>query len=367
MIKASVVGASGYSGIYLPYALSLREDVELSFLTSQTYSGKKLAEVFPSFSGQPKNGGISGLPFSAFDEAAVAESSDVVFFCLPHGESSKLVSGLLKKNGKIKIIDVGADFRFDALAAYEKFYGPHNAPELNQNFVYGLADVFGDKIKNSQFAANPGCYPTGALLPLLPLVFKGVLDSGFPVIIDSLSGISGSGRSLKLQNLFCEVENSARAYNAWSHRHLPEIREKITGALAASAGLPDDKSAGLNVNVIFTPHVIPTPRGILTTIYIRLKEDLPDSVISGIFGEFYAGSPFVSLMGNIEDCNIKSVIYSNNCHIAFEAGGGENGRMVKIVSAIDNIGKGASLQAVQNMNVRFGFPETHGLRAYGEL
>ncbi|MDA8158460.1 MAG: N-acetyl-gamma-glutamyl-phosphate reductase [Deltaproteobacteria bacterium] len=361
MIKVSIIGASGYSGIYLIYALSLRPDVFISSITSQTYSGKKLSEVFPQFKKTcSKNNLISELKFSSFSADTVAESSDAIFFCLPHNESSKLMPDILEKNAKIKIIDVGADFRFDSMETYEEFYGKHNAPALNPKFIYGLSDIFSEKIKDSQFVANPGCYPTGALLPILPLIFKGAADAAFPVIIDSLSGISGAGRGVKLQNLFCEVENSVKAYNVWSHRHLPEIKEKLETAFLNSPGasyndMPD---------ILFTPHVIPVSRGILTTIYMKLNNGVSRENITGIYKEFYGGSPFVSILDNIEDCNIKNVVYSNNCHIAFETEKKQNKGTVKIVSAIDNLGKGASLQAIQNMNLMFGLEPDCGIPAY---
>ncbi len=365
MIKVSVIGASGYSGIYLLYALSSRPDVSISAITSQTYYGKKLLEVFPQFTKTcSKHNSISELKFSAFDPDVIAGSSDALFFCLPHNESSKLIPDILKKNSKIKIIDVGADFRFDNLETYEEFYGKHNASELNSKFIYGLSDIFLGKIKNSRFVANPGCYPTGALLPLLPLVFNGAVDFSFPVIIDSLSGISGAGRGVKLPNLFCEVEGSVKVYNAWSHRHFPEIKEKITDAFLNSAGSSNNDNNMDMPNILFTPHVIPVIRGILTTIYIKLKSGMLEKNILEIYKEFYDKSPFVSILKNIEDCNIKNVIYSNNCHIAFETGKKENSGMVKIISAIDNLGKGASLQAVQNMNLMSGLEPDYGIPAY---
>ncbi|MCL4427515.1 MAG: N-acetyl-gamma-glutamyl-phosphate reductase [Deltaproteobacteria bacterium] len=361
MIKVSIIGASGYSGIYLIYALSLRPDVAISTVTSQTYSGKKLSDVFPQFTKTySKQNRISELKFESFNPDAISESSDAAFFCLPHNESSKLISDILKRDEKIKIIDVGADFRFDSLDTYEEFYGKHNAPSLNSKFIYGLSDIFYDKIKNSQFISNPGCYPTGALLPILPLVFKGAVDFSVPVIIDSLSGVSGAGRGIKLQNLFCEVENSVKAYNVWSHRHLPEIKEKIENAFLNSGGKPDNDKP----YILFTPHVIPVSRGILTTIYIKLNKGISEENIAGIYNEFYGNSPFISILNNIEDCNIKNVVYSNNCHIAFEADKKQNRGMVKIVSAIDNLGKGASLQAIQNMNLMFGLKSDYGIPEY---
>ncbi len=361
MIKVSVAGASGYSGIYLIHALSLRPDVSFSALTSKTFSGKRLSEVFPLFAKPAlKKNPVSEIKLSLFDSDAISAASDAVFFCLPHGESSKLIPDIINKNGKIRVIDIGADFRFDSLKIYEEFYGAHNSSEeLNSKFVYGLSDIFSDKIKNSQFVANPGCYPTGALLPVLPLVLRNAADFTSPVIIDSLSGISGAGRGLKLSNLFCEAENSARAYNVWSHRHLPEIGEKVSGAFLNS-GSPQ----GIAPNVIFTPHVIPAARGILTTIYIKLKDGISEDLIYGIYKDFYGESPFVSILENIGDCDIKNVIYSNNCHIAFEAGKKDNKRILKIVSAIDNLGKGASLQAVQNMNLMFNLEQDFGMPEY---
>jgi N-acetyl-gamma-glutamyl-phosphate reductase len=366
MIRVSIVGASGYSGVYLIQALSSRPDVSISVITSNSNAGKKLSDFFPLFAKTtPKNPLLSEIKFSLFDEDLIGGSSDAVFFCLPHNESSKLIPAVLKKNKDVKIIDVGADFRFDDVSVYERHYGKHNAPELNGGFVYGLSDVFYDKIENSQFIANPGCYPTGALLPILPLVFKGCVDFSFPVIIDSMSGISGAGRGLKLQNLFCEIENSAKAYNVWTHRHLPEIKEKIEKAFLDS---PPHQTGKLMPDVIFTPHVIPVSRGILTTVYLKLNKGLSKENITAIYKNFYCGSPFVSILNNIEDCNIKNVIYTNNCHIAFEMreenGGGSCGSMIKIVSAIDNLGKGASLQAIQNMNLMFGLEPDFGIPQY---
>ncbi len=362
MIKISIVGASGYSGIYLLYALASRPDVFISAITSQTYSGKKLSEVFPVFSksGFLKRNYVSELKFELFDRDKISESSDAVFFCLPHNESSKLVPGILNKNGKIKIIDIGADFRFDEIETYEEYYGKHSAAELNSKFLYGLADIFADKIKNSQFISNPGCYPTGALLPILPLVINGAVDFSIPIIIDSLSGISGRGRSVKPDNMFCEVENSVKAYNVWSHRHLPEIKEKVENAHLNSGGRQENSTP----YIIFTPHVIPVSRGILTTIYLKLNKGVTEEIVSEVYEKFYGGSPFVSIRGNAEDCNLKNVLYSNNCHIAFKADKKQNKEMLKVISAIDNLGKGASLQAVQNMNLMLGLEPDSGIPEY---
>ncbi len=358
MINVSVVGASGYSGIYLIHALSLRQDVTLSKITSRSFSNRKISDVFPVFTKfKTKQNSISDLLFTSYDVDSIASSSDVVFFCLPHGESSKLISHILKKNNKIKIIDIGADYRFDDLDMYEEFYGKRSLhdDELNSMFVYGLGDVFYDKIKNSQFVANPGCYPTGALLPLLPIL--DIVDSSMLIIIDALSGISGAGRIASLSNIFCEVENSVKAYNVWSHRHMPEIREKIISAFLRDNKNPNkDKPA-----ILFTPHIIPIERGILTTIYLRLKNNISNKDILGLYTNFYKDSPFVSIMESVQNCNIKNVIYSNNCHIAFEKG--DDG-LIKIFSAIDNLGKGASLQALQNMNLMFGLESDFGISPY---
>ena len=366
MIRVSIAGASGYSGVYIIQALSLRPDVSISVITSNSNAGKKLSDFFPLFAKtNHKNPLLSEIKFSPFDADLIGGSSDVVFFCLPHNESSKLIPGVLKKNKDVKIIDVGADFRFDDVSVYESHYGKHSARELNGCFVYGLSDVYYDKIKNSQFIANPGCYPTGALLSILPLVFKGSVDFSFPVIIDSLSGISGAGRGLKLQNLFSEIDGSAKAYNVWTHRHLPEIKEKIEKAFLNST--PPQKTGKLAPDVIFTPHVIPVIRGILTTAYLKLNKGLSKENITGIYENFYCGSPFVSILNNIEDCNIKNVVYTNNCHIAFEIreeNGSDGGSMIKIASAIDNLGKGASLQAIQNMNLMFGLEPDFGIPQY---
>ncbi len=350
MVKVSVVGASGYSGIYLLYALSLRSDLSISFITSRSSEGLRLKDVFPSFTKTSSH--LSGLNFTRYDEKEIAKNSDAVFFCLPHGESSSLVKGLLKHNKNIKIIDIGADFRFKNIKIYEEFYGKHSSPDLNDSFVYGLADVFPEKIKNAQFISNPGCYPTGALIPLLPLFHKNAVDEYSPVIIDSLSGISGAGRGLKTENLYCEMEGSAKAYNIWSHRHLPEIREKIEFFF----------SDGIGPRVLFTPHVIPSVRGILTTVYLKLANGISEETVSGIYESFYGKSPFVSVLDDPSKVDVKNTAFSNNCHIAFEKGkSDEEERFLKIVSAIDNLGKGASLQALQNFNLMFGLAQDSGI------
>ncbi|RZD16829.1 MAG: N-acetyl-gamma-glutamyl-phosphate reductase [Candidatus Acididesulfobacter guangdongensis] len=396
MIKVSIVGASGYSGIYLAYTLLLRKDVELVHITSQSNAGKEISEVFPSFS--KMNGCGCSVNFEKLDEKLIAASSDVVFLCLPHGKSSSIVSSILKLNPLIKIIDIGADFRFDRLENYELNYEKHAAPDLNKYFVYGLADVYEDKIKGVQFVSNPGCYPTGALLPLLPLIKAGIINFNSPVIIDSKSGISGAGRSsANISNLFCEAQNSVRAYNLWKHRHLPEIKEKIcnemlTGGYKSACG--NGKSDGYKPSIydepaylhkheaepaeiqrkyeqthseenypeiIFTPHIIPVIRGILTTIYIKLNSiAISENAIEDIYNNFYKNSPFVVLLKNGILPDIKNVIYSNVCHISFS----KNGAYLILVSAIDNLGKGASLQAVQNMNLMFGLPADYEIRDF---
>lgn len=363
MINASVVGASGYSGVFLLFALSLRNDVQISNITSNSYAGKKLCSVYPSFSGRKSINGFSDLVFERYNEAAISSTSDVVFFCLPHGESSKHVPGLLKRNASLKIIDIGADYRFDDLEIYKKYYSEHNSAELNQDFTYGLSDIFHEKIKSSQLVANPGCYPTGALLPLLPLLYSNLVDASIPVIIDSLSGISGAGRGLKLQNLFCEVNNSVKAYNIWSHRHLPEISEKARNAFFE--GSREDGEGPETIEILFTPHIIPTARGILTTSYFKLKYGILEEDIFSAYNSYYDGNPFVSILEDPSMVDIRNVAYSNNCHIAFEKGmDAGNERYVKVISAIDNLGKGASLQAVQNMNLMFGLTPETGINSY---
>lgn len=361
MINISIVGASGYSGMHLAHAVSSRQDVSVACITSRSFAGKKLSEVYPAFKKfSSKKNPISELSFSSYDEELLSSSSDFIFYCLPHGESSTLIPGILKRNKQIKIIDIGADYRFDDLKIYEAFYGKHgSSDELNSKFIYGLSDVFYEDIKKSRLIANPGCYPTGALLPLIPLFLKDVVDLAVPVIIDALSGISGAGRGLKLSNLFCEAENSAMAYNVWSHRHMPEIKEKITSAYLSN--YKDERAAAGLPNILFTPHVIPVARGILSTIHLKLKQDISNGDIFNLYSDFYRDSPFISIMDNAGNCNIKNVIYSNNCHIAFEKGGDG---FVKIFSAIDNLGKGASLQALQNMNLMSGLAPDFGIGLY---
>ncbi len=269
---------------------------------------------------------------------------DVVFCCLPHGTSQQVINELPKN---VKIVDLSADFRLFDVDLYEKWYGhPHLAPDLQKQAVYGLCELFAEPIKTARVVANPGCYPTSATLPLVPLLRRYAIETT-DIIIDSKSGVTGAGRSEKLGNLYCEVNEGLKAYSVCNHRHMPEIEQTLSAA------------AGSDVKVHFTPQLVPMNRGILSTIYVKLAKDITTNEIRNILQDRYKDSQFVNVLPHGQLPSTRDVYGTNSCVI-----GVENGRTsdrAVIVSVIDNLCKGASGQAVQNMNIMFGLPETTGL------
>jgi len=332
--KVCVVGASGYTGAELLRLLALHPKVDIVSATSRQFAGEKVVDIFPHL--------FKVLPhstvFEDYQPKAIAEKAEVVFFCLPHGVSHQVVAELLHINPKLKVIDLSADFRFNSRRLYEETYGTkHPAPALLELSAYGLPELYRDKVSNTNLVANPGCYPTGALLALYPAKVKGLIDPSCPVVVDSKSGVSGAGRKADIRFSFCEVNESVRAYSVEGHRHTPEISEKL----------------GLTVR--FTPHLVPMSRGILTTAYFKTKADREE--LRRVYAEFYAGEPFVEVVK--EPPATSQVAGTNLCHIYITAD--ERAGLGIAISAIDNLGKGASGQAVQNMNILLGLPETTGL------
>ncbi|MGA3181155.1 MAG: N-acetyl-gamma-glutamyl-phosphate reductase [Verrucomicrobiota bacterium] len=349
-VKIGIVGASGYSGEELVRLLLRHPGAELAAVTSRQYASQTVAQVFPKFASQP---GAKELCFSEPKAQLLARAARLVFLALPHGVAAEFAAPLLDLG--CQVIDLSADFRLKDAATYKQYYGhDHPAPDLLKRSVYGLPELHRAKIKGAALIASPGCYPTSILLPLFPLLrAKLVKHSG--IIADSLSGVSGAGRKPEMDFLFAECNESARAYALLNHRHLSEIEEQL-GAVAGS-----------KVVIQFTPHLIPVNRGILTTLYLTpLKRPAAERDMEALRREIgqayqaaYAREPFVRLLDGTTLPDTKNVAGTNVIEIAWRLDP-RTGRLI-VISALDNLTKGASGQAVQSMNILRGFPETAGL------
>ena len=338
MIKAAVVGASGYTGVELLRLLVNHPDVTISCITARQNAGEDIARLFPSLTGR----------FSQVCEPvevkAIAAAADVAFIALPHQAAMEVVPDLLAA-GK-KVVDLSADYRLRDAAVYEAWYQPHSSPELLQEAVYGLPELFRSEVKKARLVANPGCYPTSVALALAPLIRGGLIDLT-SIIADSKSGTSGAGRGAKVGSLFCEVNEGFKAYGVTSHRHTPEIEQTLTTL------------AGQPVIINFTPHLLPINRGILSTCYASLKNAMTTTEVHALYNEFYTDEPFVRVCPEGEQPNVAYVKGSNYCDVGVVADP-RTGRVI-VTSAIDNLVKGAAGQAVQNMNLLFGLQENLGL------
>jgi len=348
--QVAIVGASGYSGEELVRLLLNHPHVELTAVTSRQNAGQTIAQVFPKFASHPRS---KTLRFSEPNAELLAQQARVVFLALPHGVAAEYAVPLMKAGAVV--IDLSADFRLRSAATYKEFYAhDHPAPELLSKAVYGLPEVYRAQIKNTRLVASPGCYPTSILLPLLPLLRAGLIQpSG--IIADSLSGVSGAGRKAEVDYLFCECNESVRPYGVPKHRHLSEIEEQLTLA------------AGTPVVIQFTPHLIPVNRGILTTLYatpthiFTTAEEMVafGAKLTACYQAAYVQEPFVRLLEGKALPDTKNVAGTNVLELAWRLDL-RTGRLV-VMSAEDNIVKGASGQAVQSMNILCGFPETAGL------
>ncbi|HKZ59854.1 MAG TPA: N-acetyl-gamma-glutamyl-phosphate reductase [Candidatus Thermoplasmatota archaeon] len=345
MKKCSVVGATGYTGTELVRLLSDHPEVRLVAATSRHFAGRRFTDMFPHLTQH-----INGLTFSAPEPETLARESDCVFLATPHGVSADIAAELLARNRDLLVIDLSADFRLKDPAAYAQWYGhPHTHPELLPQAVYGLPEIEGAHIRGARLIANPGCYPTSVILAAAPLLKAGLTDPA-SLIADSKSGVTGAGREPTMGTHFPEVNESMKAYGVTKHRHTPEIEQE----LGLIAGAP------LFIN--FTPHLLPINRGILSTVYASNPKGLSKSDLLTVYHEFYKAAPFVRVydQGLPE---IRHVRGSNFCDIGFEVD--TRTKRIVLVSALDNLLKGAAGQAVQNMNIAFGFPETEGLKAPG--
>lgn len=350
MKKVAIIGASGYSGEELVRLLLNHPHVELTAVTSRQSAGQTIAQVFPKFASHPKS---RTLRFTEPNAGLLAKQAEIVFLALPHGVAAEFAMPLTQA-GCI-VIDLSADFRLKSAEVYKEFYAhDHPAPELLKKSVYGLPEVYRKQIKDALLIASPGCYPTSILLPALPLVRAKLIHPN-SIIADSLSGVSGAGRKAEADYLFCECNESVRPYGVPKHRHLSEIEEQLSLA------------AGAQVMIQFTPHLIPVNRGILTTLYLAPTEHFRVGAGMTAFGEkiaacyqsAYAAEPFIRLLDGKTLPDTKNVVGTNVVEIAWRLDP-RTGRLI-VMSAEDNIVKGASGQAVQSMNILCGFPETAGL------
>jgi N-acetyl-gamma-glutamyl-phosphate reductase len=336
-ITIAILGASGYTGAELLRLLHSHPHVRVAALTGESQAGKPLGEVYPHLA-------HLGLPALLRHEQVDFSAINLVFCCLPHGTTQPIIAAL---PDHVRIIDLSADFRLHDVAEYAQWYGhAHQAPALQKQAVYGLTEHVREAVKQARLVANPGCYPTASLLPLLPLLKAGTLR-GEGIIIDAKSGITGAGRSAKQSNLFAEINEGISAYGIASHRHVPEIEQALAAVCAEKP------------TISFTPHLMPMNRGMLATIYATLAPGQTYADARHVLETAYRAEPFVQILPPGILPTTHQVRASNRCVInLFESR--QPGQLI-LVSAIDNLTKGASGQAVQNMNVMFGWPETTGL------
>jgi len=339
--KIGVLGASGYTGAELLRLLLRHPGVEIALLTAERRAGKHMRQVFPQFSpyALPKLLAIDAVDWKA-------QALDLAFCALPHATTQAVIKNLLAAAPNTKVVDLSADFRLADPAAYARWYGhEHHAPELQKEAVYGLTEVYREKITAARLVANPGCYTTCAELPLIPLLRAKAIDPD-AIIIDAKSGMTGAGRGAKEEMLFSEVAEGFHAYGVGRHRHMAELDQEFS------------RAAGREVIVSFTPHLLPINRGIFSTIYVRGLKTSPDG-LHAILSRAYAGEPFVHLLPFGEMPQTRHVRGSNMIFIGVAKDRLEDRGI--ICAALDNLTKGASGQAVQNMNLMLGFPETLGL------
>ncbi len=339
MIKVGIIGATGYAGGELVRILMGHKEAEIVWYGSRSYIGQKYADVYRNM--------FQIVDAKCMDDniEALADQVDVIFTATPQG----FLASVINENilGKTKIVDLSADFRIKDVKVYEKWYGiEHKSPQFIEEAVYGLCEVNRDKVKGARLIANPGCYTTCSILTAYPLAKEGIIDMR-TLIVDAKSGTSGAGRGAKVPNLFCEVNENMKAYGVASHRHTPEIEEQLGYA------------SGENVTISFTPHLVPMNRGILATEYATLKKDVTGEEVKAIYDKYYADEKFVRVLGEGVCPETKWVEGSNYVDIGFKLDPRTN--RIVMMGAIDNLVKGAAGQAVQNMNLLFGLPESEGL------
>lgn len=337
MIKAGIVGATGYAGAELVRLLKTHPQVELAGISSVSFEGRKIGEIYSNLA--------NVCDMFLTNEDTLIENCDVIFASLPHGLSEKIASKCIKNN--VKLIDLGADFRLDKEEEYKEWYGKGFAEkDLHKQSVYIVPELMRANYTNQPIISNPGCYPTSIALGLAPIMKAGIFcDNG--IVIDSKSGVTGAGRSLTDNTHYPNCNEAFAPYKVAQHRHTPEIEQTLS------------KLAGKNVKVTFVPHLLPLNRGIVSTIYVNLTSDVTANELWRLYNDFYAGEKFVRVLSLGKIANLRDVKYSNYCNISIHVD--EKVNRAIIVSTIDNMVKGAAGQAIQNMNIMFGLKEDCGL------
>jgi N-acetyl-gamma-glutamyl-phosphate reductase len=338
MIRVGIAGASGYTGFELIRLLNGHPEAGLAAVTSRGNAGVSVDDAYPALRGH------CALTFREPDAAYLAAESDVVITALPHRTAMEFVPELLERN--VKVVDLSADYRFRDASVYESWYQAHRTPDLLVRAVYGLPELYREEIAKADLVGNPGCYPTSVILGFAPVLKAGLVRSR-GLVADSKSGVSGAGRGLSLTTHFCEANENFKAYKVGEHRHTPEMEQEL-GLLA-----------GEPLTLSFTPHLLPVTRGILSTLYAELNEGVDPSDVDAAFRDFYRDAPFVRLSPSGGFPSVLQVRGSNYCDLGWRVDP-RTGRLV-IVSAIDNLTRGASSQALCNMNLMFGLEETAGL------
>ena len=338
-LKIGIVGGTGYTGVELLRLLAIHPNAEIIAVTSRGEAGMPVSQMFPS---------LRGYVHVAFSDPATVDLTkcDVVFFATPHGVAMSQAEGLLEAG--VKVIDLAADFRLQDTAVFEKWYKmPHICPEILKNAVYGIPELYREKIKSAKVIGNPGCYPTTVLLGLAPLLEQGLIDFSVPIIADAKSGVSGAGRKAEVATLFAEASDNMKAYGVVGHRHHPEIHAQLT------------QMAGVKLDLIFTPHLIPMIRGMLSTIYVKLAAKAKNSDVQAMVEKRYAKELFVDVLPAGSLPETRSVRGSNQLCIALHK---QTEGYLTVLVVQDNLVKGAAGQAVQNMNIMFGLEENSGLQ-----
>jgi N-acetyl-gamma-glutamyl-phosphate reductase len=339
MLKVAIVGASGYTGVELLRLLHCHPEAAVTCVTSERSAGKRVSDIFPGLRGRCE------LLLENLEPVRVAGKADFIFTALPHKAAMEVVPTFLQM-GK-QVVDLSADYRLQDPREYEKWYEPHMSPALLKKAVYGLPELKRAKVAGADLVANPGCYPTSVILGLAPLLKKKLIDPA-SIIADAKSGVTGAGRSAKVDNLYSEVNEGFKAYGVGgAHRHIPEIEQELA------------QLSGKELTITFTPHLVPMDRGILSTIYAIPVQSVTTAGLLRLYSDFYKGEPFVRVLPEGSFPSTAFVRGSNFCDIGLTVDS-RTGRVI-VVSAIDNLVKGASGQAVQNMNIMCGFPETMGL------
>jgi N-acetyl-gamma-glutamyl-phosphate reductase len=338
MVKVAIYGGSGYTGQELLRLLLGHPGVKVVAMTSRRYAGVPVADVYPVFSG------LTDLVYGNDSPGTITGLADLVFLALPHGVSLEIAPAFVEAGRKV--IDLSADFRIREAATYEAWYGRHTSAFLLAEAVYGLPELYRERIRTARLVANPGCYPTSIILGMAPVLKAGWIDPE-SIIADSKSGVSGAGREPQIASLYCEVDGGFKAYKVGGHRHTPEIEQEL-GVLA-----------GRPMTISFTPHLLPVKRGILSTIYAQLAREVTAQEATARFAEYYREEPFVRICRAGQFPSLSSVVGSNFCDIGVTVD--KRTRRLIVVSVIDNLIKGASGQAIQNMNLMSGLEERTGL------